>query len=69
MIISFVTAVFLYKNIEVENYDTAQKMKFSVKDFFSKYESLMKNFIFCAVRVNYEQIKIILRIIYLSEYQ
>ena len=45
-------------------FDTAQKMKFSIKDFFSKYDqirrklriwsnllkkSLMENFIFCAV--------------------
>ena len=43
---------------------TAQKMKFSIKDFFSKYDSdlvtfteksLMKNFIFCAV-YNYENV-------------
>ena len=50
-------------NIQMYN-DTAQKMKFSIKDFFSKChqirgklriwphllkKSLMKNFIFCAV--------------------
>ena len=29
--------------------NTAQKMKFSIKDFFSKYDQ--KNFIFCAVLV------------------
>ena len=49
-----------------ELWDTAQKMKFSSKDFFSKYDqtrsflgiwshllkkSLMENFIFCAVRI------------------
>ena len=47
--------------------DTAQKMKFSIKDFFSKYDqirkklrvwshlrqkSLMENFIFCAVHLS-----------------
>ena len=47
--------------------DTAQKMKFSIKDFFSKCEqirrklriwshllmkSLMEDFIFCAVRIH-----------------
>ena len=47
------------------NTDTAQKMKFSIKDFFCKYEqirrklrsgshllkkSLMENFFFCAVK-------------------
>ena len=39
---------------------TAQKIKFSIKDFFSKYDqirrklkkSLMENFIFCAVVMN-----------------
>ena len=51
---------------------TAQKMKFSIKDFFSKCEqirsflricshllkkSLMENFIFCAVTQNNEQQK------------
>ena len=50
-----------FKNVSLKN--TAQKMKFSIKDFFSKYDqirrklriwshllkkSLMKNFIFCA---------------------
>ena len=50
---------------------TAQKMKFSVKDFFSKYDqirsflriwsqllkkSLMENFIFCAVIANKKNI-------------
>ena len=50
---------------------TAQKMKFSVKDFFSKYDqirsflriwsqllkkSLMENFIFCAVIANKKKI-------------
>ena len=43
--------------IENEMSITAQKMKFSIKDYFSKYEqirsllkkSLMENFIFCAV--------------------
>ena len=49
-------------------YNTAQKMKFSIKDFFSKCDqirsflriwshllkkSLMENFIFCAVQVLY----------------
>ena len=55
-------------NISAENVmirDTAQKMKFSIEDFFSKCDqirrklriwshllkkSLMENFIFCAVR-------------------
>ena len=52
------------KRIEDEDSDTAQKMKFSIKDFFSKCDqirkklriwshllkkSLMENFIFCAV--------------------
>ena len=52
------------KRIEDEDCDTAQKMKFSIKDFFSKCDqirkklriwshllkkSLMENFIFCAV--------------------
>ena len=43
-------------------HDTAQKMKFSIKDFFSFFrklriwshllkKSLMENFIFCAVRI------------------
>ena len=38
-------------------YGTAQKMKFSIKDFFSKYdqlkESLKENLIFCAVWVTW----------------
>ena len=52
------------KRIEDEDSDIAQKMKFSIKDFFSKCDqirkklriwshllkkSLMENFIFCAV--------------------
>ena len=54
-------------NLESVNYfsHTAQKMKFSIKDFFSKYDqiyrklriwshllnkSLMENFVFCAVK-------------------
>ena len=33
---------------------TAQKMKFSIKDFFSKCDQIrMENFIFCAVNVRY----------------
>ena len=35
--------------------DTAQKMKFSIKDFFSKHllkKSLMENVIICAMRVD-----------------
>ena len=35
---------------------TAQKMKFPVKDFFSKcdqMENFMENFIFCAVGINW----------------
>ena len=50
---------------------TAQKMKFSIKDFFSKYDqirsflrfwshllkkSLMESFIFCAVHIPYLQV-------------
>ena len=52
------------KRIEDEDSDTAQKMKFSIKDFFSKCDQIrrklriwshllkksqMENFIFCAV--------------------
>ena len=33
---------------------TAQKMKFSIKDFFSKF--LMENFIFCVVKSEREEI-------------
>ena len=58
---------FLIVNITHESQgspDTAQKMKFSIKDFFNKCDqipriwshlvkkSLMENFIFCAVSVN-----------------
>ena len=42
---------------------TAQKMKFSIKDFFSKEEilkkSIMENFIFCAVLWQIKSIQII----------
>ena len=37
------------KIIVLVRINTAQKMKFSIKDFFSKYDQ--KNFIFCAVLV------------------
>ena len=44
------------------NIYTAQKMKFSIKDFFSKCyyllkKSLMENFIFCGVLNDYECMK------------
>ena len=36
--------------VKKKNSVTAQKMKFSIKDFFSKCDqSLIENFIFCAV--------------------
>ena len=43
----------MYKD-RIEDTDTAQKMKFFIKDFFSKcdHKSLMENFMFCAVREN-----------------
>ena len=59
------------------NQNTAQKMKFSIKDFFSKCDqirsflriwshflkkSLMENFIFCAVKKKIQQNKILLNI-------
>ena len=34
---------------ELTSVNTAQKMKFSIKDFFSKCDQ-MENFIFCAVK-------------------
>ena len=33
----------------ISPYYTAQKIKFSIKDFFNFFKSLMENFIFCAV--------------------
>ena len=37
---------------------TAQKMKFSIKDFFSKYDQIRSflRFIFCAVHIPYLQV-------------
>ena len=52
--LTFFTPIFILRK------DTAQKMKFSIKDFFSKYDqilrklrikfSLIENYIFCALR-------------------
>ena len=42
---------FLWKKSYRPTRNTAQKMKFSIKDFFSQCDHL-ENFIFCAVKYN-----------------
>ena len=49
--ISAMELFFLWKKSYRPTRNTAQKMKFSIKDFFSKCDHL-ENFIFCAVKYN-----------------